>query len=359
MTEHVADFEWRGEGDEAEVVLYAPNDSAFERVLPAARLPGVESPVYAAASESGFGWAVVSAESVAPDLASGPMRGVLLTTDAAVENLEVRPKDLRAMILRNLAEVGTPALGMAGVRRVCEGGALAVAEYGLIEAEDLALFGVRDGEPDALDRRAIAAGERDWEDRLGEMGVYVVGEVFDSEGAEEAGIEPDALAVEVRIGSGDLGRLASAAHRERILGRVWSGEFELDQALPVAPPGSGEAADLLAALRAAENFADGRAALFLYALRRALRDIGGGGVSPRASWSVGGIEEREGSFVHRRGLAAAGEGKVLVAGSSVATGTGKMWGSVPPFGTCENEGRWAWEEAGLLERLAGLSPPGG
>ena len=358
MAEHVADFEWRGEGEEAEVVLYASDASSFERVLPAARLPGVESPVYAAASESGFGWVVASAESVAPDLASVPVRGMLLTTDAAVENLDVRPKDLGALIFRNLSEVGVPALGMAGMRRICEGGALAAAEYGLIEAEDLLFFGVRDGEPDALDRRAIAAGERDWEVRAGEMGVFVVGEVFDVERMEETGIEPGALAVEVRVGSGDLGRLASGAHRERILRRVWSGEFDLDQDLPVAPAGSEEAADLLAALRAAENFADGRAALFVYALRRALRDIDGG-VSLRASWSVGGIEERGGSFVHRRGLAAAGEREVLVAGSSVAAGIGKMRGSAPPFEIRENEGRWAWEEAGLVERLAGLSPPGG
>lgn len=355
MAEQAADFEWRGEGDEAEIILYAPDDSAFERALPAARLPGVESPVYAAASASGFGWVVASAESVAPDLASVPVRGVLLTTDVAVENLDVRPKDLRSLILRNLAEVRVPALGTSGVRRVCESGALAAAEDGRIESEDLAFFGVQDGEPDALDRRAIAAGERDWEVRAGEMDVYVVGEVFDT---EEAGIEAGALAVEIRAGSGNLGRLAVAAHRERILRRVWSGEFELDQHLPVAPADSGEAVDLLAALRAAENFADGRAALFLYALRRALREIGGD-VHLRASWSLGGIEDSGGSFVHRRELAAAGEGRVLVAGSSVAAGTGKMRESAPPFGIDAYDGRWAWEEAGLLERLAGLSPPGG
>lgn len=358
MAEHVADFEWRGEGDEAEIILYALDDSAFARVMPAARLPGVESPIHAAASESGFGWVVASPESVAPDLASVPVRGMMLTADAAVENLDVRPGDLRALILRNLADVRVPALGTAGVRRVCEGGARAAAEDGLIEAEDLAFFGVRDGEPDALDRRAIAAGERDWEVRAGEMEVFVVGEVFDAEGAEEAGIEAGTLAVEVRSGSGNLGRLAVAAHRERILARVWSGEFDLDQNLPVAPANSEEAEDLLAALRAAENFADGRAALLLYALRRALRDIGIG-VGLRVSWSVGGIEDSGGSFVHRRGLAAAGEGEVIVAGGSVAIGTGKMLGSAPPFGISESEGRWAWEEAGLLERLAGLSPPGG
>ncbi|HET7479422.1 MAG TPA: hypothetical protein VFJ72_07915 [Rubrobacteraceae bacterium] len=359
MAEHVADYEWRGEGDEAEVVLYAADSSAFERALFAARLPGVESPVYAAASESGFGWVAASTESVAPDLASVPVRGMLLTSDEPVGGLGVRPEDVAPMILRKLAEVGIPALGAAGVRRVCGVGARAAAEDELIEEEDLPFFGSRSGEPDSLDRRAITTGSRSWEERLGsEIDVYVVGEPFDAERVEEAGIGPGALAIRVRAGSGDLGRLAVSAHRERILRRVWSGEFELDQDLPVAPVGSEEAVDLLAALRSAENFADGRAALLLYALRRALRDMGSD-LRIRASWGVGGIEEREGSFVHRRGLATLGEGEVLVAGSSVAAGTGKMWGSVPPFGVEEDEGRWPWEEAGLLERLAGLKAPGG
>jgi tRNA-splicing ligase RtcB (3'-phosphate/5'-hydroxy nucleic acid ligase) len=40
-------------------------------------------------------------------------------------------------------------------------------------------------------------------------------------------------------------------------------------------------------------------------------------------------------------------------------GTGNMWASAPPFGVPEEEGRWPWEEAGLLERLATLDPPEG
>src|SRR5215211_9441556 len=78
LAEHAADYEWRGEGDEAEVVLYAPDDSAFERAMPAARLPGVESPVYAVASHVDLGWAAASATHVAPDLLSAPLRGLLL-----------------------------------------------------------------------------------------------------------------------------------------------------------------------------------------------------------------------------------------------------------------------------------------
>ena len=40
-------------------------------------------------------------------------------------------------------------------------------------------------------------------------------------------------------------------------------------------------------------------------------------------------------------------------------GTGKMSGSVPPFGALEDGGGHLWEEAGLLERWAGLDPPEG
>ncbi|MBD0358285.1 MAG: hypothetical protein ICV34_03435, partial [Rubrobacter sp.] len=51
MVEHAEDFEWRGEGEDAEIALYASDEAAakafFERVLPAARLPGVLSPVCA------------------------------------------------------------------------------------------------------------------------------------------------------------------------------------------------------------------------------------------------------------------------------------------------------------------------
>ena len=72
MAEHAADFEWRGEGEEAEVAVYAPDDAtaerAFGRALPAARLPGAENPVEAAASQTGFGRVVVSGTHAAPDL---------------------------------------------------------------------------------------------------------------------------------------------------------------------------------------------------------------------------------------------------------------------------------------------------
>jgi tRNA-splicing ligase RtcB (3'-phosphate/5'-hydroxy nucleic acid ligase) len=114
----------------------------------------------------------------------------------------------------------------------------------------------------------------------------------------------------------------------------------------------------VAAVAAAANFADGRAARALYALRRIIGDVTGG-LSLRAAWRVGGIEDRAGSLVHRRGLAVVGEGEVLVSGDSVAVGTGKMFGSAPPFGAPEDDGRHPWEEAGVLERWADLDPTEG
>jgi hypothetical protein len=93
-------------------------------------------------------------------------------------------------------------------------------------------------------------------------------------------------------------------------------------------------------------------------LRRSLGDVTGG-LDIRAAWRVGGIEERGGRLVHRRSLAAVGDGEVLVSGSNAAAGTGNMWSSAPPFGVPESEGRWPWEEVGLLERLAALVPAEG
>src|SRR3954453_2487279 len=110
MAEHVADFEWRGEGESAEVVLYAPNPTvvgaAFERVLPAARLPGGISPVYAAASSGtsqGFGWVAASETHAAPDLTSVPGWGLLLIADAPVESILEAPEEVPRLISRRLS----------------------------------------------------------------------------------------------------------------------------------------------------------------------------------------------------------------------------------------------------------------
>jgi tRNA-splicing ligase RtcB (3'-phosphate/5'-hydroxy nucleic acid ligase) len=358
MVEHAADYEWRGEGEGAEIVLYAPDarlaDSVFERILPAARLPGVESPVHAAASPEGLGWVAVSASHAAPDLTSVPVRGLLLVADAALGSLAVPPEEVPRLISRRLSEARLPRLTGAGIRRICETGARGAAEDGLIEQDDLPLLDPLVGDADALGRRAISAGGRDW-DRPGEARAYGVGEVLDAGTA--GGLEPGMLAIVVSVGAGDLGKLALAGHRERIAGRVRGGDFEAEEDLPAAPFEAGEAADLLAALHAAANFADGRAALLLYALRRVLGDVARA-LSLRAAWRVGGIEARNGSPVHRRNLAATGGGGVLVSGGSVVAGTGKMSGSVPPFGVPEDGGSHPWEEAGLLERWAELDPPG-
>jgi tRNA-splicing ligase RtcB len=363
MVEHASDYEWRGEGEEAEVVLYAPDahtaNSFFGRILPATRLPGVESPVYAAASPEGSGWVAASASHAAPDLVSIPTRGLLLVADAQVTALGVPTQEVPNLILRNLSEVRLPGLGRARLRGICEIGARGAAEDGLIEEEDLASFlAPKPGDADALGRRALAAGMRDWETRLGELEVRAVGEVLDAEAAESLGLNQRGLALVVWAGAGDLGRLALGGHRERIAGRVRRGDFGVEGDLPAAPTETEEAEDLLAALYAAENFADGRAALFSYALRRALKELAGG-LEICAAWRVGGMQERDGSLLHRQNLTAADTGEALVSGGSVVGGTGKMCASVPPFGTPEDDGRHPWEEAGILERWAELDPPEG
>jgi len=360
MVEHSGDYEWRVEGEETELVIYAsaPDvaEAALERISWITRLPGVESPVYAAASPTGLGWAAVSASHVVPDLTSVPARGLLLVADVPAENLAVPPKEVMNLILRDLGEVGLPPLNEAGVRRICEEGAPAAAEDGLIEEDDLPLLDPAAGDADALGRRVLTAGLREWDGPI-EVDVKVVVEILDAEGAETLGLEPGMLALVVSTGAGDLGRLALAAHRERILGRIRGGtDFGAQDDLPAAPAEMEEAADLLAAVWSSSNFADGRAARTLYALRRVLEEFAGQ-LNLRAAWRVGGIENREGPLVHRRDLAAAGEGEAVVSGGSVAAGTGKMSGSVPPFGAPEDDGRLPWEEAGVLERWAELSPP--
>ena len=361
MVEHAADYEWRGEGEAAEVVLYAPNqgvaESAFERLLPAARLPGVESPVYGAASAESLGWIAVSGSHAAPDLASVPVRGLLLVADAALDNLGVPPEELPRLITRRLSETRLPRLTAAGINRLCETGARAAAEDGLLEEEDLPLLDPLAADADALDRRAISAADRDW-DRLDSVHDYGVGEVLDAGAIESLGLNQGTFVLVASVGAGELGMLALAGHRERIAARVRGGDFGAEEALPAAPAGTGEAADLLVALYAAANFADGRAALLVYALRRVLGDVAGG-LSLRAAWRVGGIEGRDGSLAHRRDLAVAGEGEVLASGGSVVAGTGKMSGSVPTFEAMGGVGGHLWEEAGLLERWAGLDPPEG
>ena len=357
MAEQAAEYEWRGEGEEAEVVLYAPDDAAFERVLPATRLPGVESPVYAAASPEGFGWTAVSSSHVAPDFLSLPTRGLLLVAGTRPENLRVDARELANRMLRDLAEIGSrlPSLNEAGVGRLCESGARAAAEDGLIEEEDLRLLDALPGDADALGRRALSAGPRGWQEAaLPELSV--VSEVFDTDGAESLGLEPGALAIVIGVDGGDLGRLALAAHRERLQARPE--DFGAGMDLPGAPAESGEAQDLLAALYAAANFADARAARTVWTLRRLLGEAAGG-LDIRAAWMAGGIRERDGRLVHRRGLALIEDGGALVCGRYAALGTGNMFSSAPPFGVFEAEDRWPWEEAGLLERLAALDPPEG
>src|SRR5919206_3150988 len=129
MAEQAADFEWRGDGEAGEVVLYVPNptvaDWAFELALPATRLPGVMSPVYGAASSRGsrlsrsFGWVAASETHAAPDLMSEPERGLLLVTDAPIEGVGALEEVLR-LVSRRLPEVTLPGVSDAEVRRISE-----------------------------------------------------------------------------------------------------------------------------------------------------------------------------------------------------------------------------------------------
>jgi tRNA-splicing ligase RtcB len=292
---------------------------------------------------------------VAPDLVSLPLRGLLLVADTRSENPGAQPRELASRMVRDLPEAGSrlPSLNEAGIGRLCEAGARAAAEDGLIDEDDLPLLGARPGDADALSRRALAAGTREWEEGA-QPEPAVVTEVLDAEGAESLGLETGGLAVVVAIDAKDVGRLALAAHRDRILGRP----EDFGAGLPSAPIESGQGQDLLAALYAAANFADARAARTVWMLRRVLGDIAGG-LHIRAAWRAGGIEQRDGRLVHRRNLAAVPSGDVLVSGNYAAAGTGNMWASAPPFGAVEDEGRWPWEEAGLLERLSALDSPEG
>jgi tRNA-splicing ligase RtcB len=367
MAEQTTDFEWRGEGENAEVVLYAPNpavaDRALERALPAARLPGVVSPVYAAASSPesrGFGWVAASGTHVAADLVSTPEWGLLLVADVPVESLGAS-EEVPRLISRRLSEVALPGVRSdAEVRRISESGALWAAEEGLIEEEDLSFLAPSAGEADALGRRSLSAGAQDWT-RAGVVRAFGVAEILDLEAAGETGLDAGALTLVVSAGAEDLGRLALASHRERVLARVLNEQFGAPVDLPAVPVDTEEArdlsADLFAATYAAANYAAGRAALVVYALRRALReDVRS--LRLCAAWSVGGLEKRDGAVLHRKGLAAIGNGGVMVSGRSVAAGTGKMLESAPPFDVIEEDARWPWEEAGILVRSAILEPLG-
>ena len=84
----------------------------------------------------------------------------------------------------------------------------------------------------------------------------------------------------------------------------WAGpeDFGASPDLPSAPVESGEAQDVVTALYAAANFADARAARTVWMLRRLMGEAAGG-LDIRAAWRAGGVEERDGRLVHRKGLA--------------------------------------------------------
>lgn len=364
MAERTGDYGWRIEGDEAEAFLYAPDETALAYprlragIESATRLPGVEGPVYAAASPHGSGWAVSSASHVAPGLISAPRVGLLLVAASPLDRLGLPPEELPRLLSRRLSEVSMPSLGEAALHAACESGAGWAAGEGLIEEEDLELFGDRAvrGEPDALGGRALAAGVREWDPRSeNTVRAQGVGEILDSEAADALGLYERSLVLTASVGAGELGRRALEGHRQRILTR----EFDDTERLVAAPGGTEEAADLVAAAGAASGYASARASLLVYALRRALAEVTGRLYSI-AYWDIGGLQERDGAAVHRRSLARLEAGETLVCGDALARGTGAMLGSAPPFwpGEAGDEDRWPWEETGLLERVARLEAPG-
>jgi hypothetical protein len=134
--------------------------------------------------------------------------------------------------------------------------------------------------------------------------------------------------------------------------RVWREDLGATPELPAAPLGTVEASDLLAAVRTTANYSDARAALLLYALRGVLAEAGG--LELLATWRLGGLAQENDVALHRQDLASTGRGEALAARNFVATGTGAMRESAPPFGPNFEEDRWPWEEAGLLELVASL-----
>lgn len=353
---------WLADGDEAEVSVAAPDaltaEAAFVRASAAARLPGAVSPVWVAATPERGGWAAASATHAAPDLISVPSRSILLVADTPAANLGVPRDEVMNEILRiGLPELSRVRMNAAGVGRVCEFGAEAAAEDAMIEEDDLEFLARFPADSDSLGRRAVSAGEREWNEGVS-IRLYEVGEVFDSEGMESVGVEAGMLVVEITAGAGELGRIGASLHRERITDRIESGDFDPPEDLPSAPLETEEARDFLSASRAAANFADARASLAVFALRRAMRGMAGR-LEMRAAWRGGGIGERDGFVVHRRGFAGVGEGAAIISGGVLSGGMGTMYANAPPFGGFTEDGRWLWEEAGLLGRWAALELLGG
>lgn len=364
VAERTGDHEWRVEGEEAEAFLYVADETVLDYsrlragVEAATRLPGVEGAVYAAASELDSGWVVSSSSHVAPGLVSAPGVGLLLLASSPLTKLGIPPEELPRLLSRCLSEVSMPALGEGALYSACEAGARWAAGEGLIEEEDLERLGMGDirGEPDALGRRALAAGLREWDPRP-EAAARALGvrEILDHEAVESLGLYEGALVLEAYVSAGELGRLALEGHRQRIASR----DFGDSERLVAAPSGTEEAADLVAAASVAANYAMARASLLLYALRRAMLEVAGR-LGLVACWTTGGLEERNGTTVHRHSLARLERGEPLACGDTLARGTGAMLDSAPLFQPTDagDKSWWPWEEAGLLERVSLLEDTG-
>lgn len=372
--EHAEDFIWRGDGEEAEVVVYAPDAEAarrgFERASRAASLPGAEGPVYAAVSVPGYGHAVSSSESVSPEMASAPERGLLLSCEAPGEDfarrLGVAGHQAGREVARRVGEAmyGLPRMNASAMRRVCEVGAEVAASEGVIEEEDLAFLDPLPGDPDSAGRRALLAGEREWGQRFADIDPFSIIEVLDSDALEGFGVEPEGLLIGLSVGAGEMGRIAFSLHRERIAHRILSRDFDHvpdpsggGASLCIAPFETEEAQDFVAASGTVSNFADALAALSLLVVRRALGGVVGE-MEVRSAWRSGGVGITGEGAAHRYDLASSGDGDQILSGGALCSGTGAMRSSAPMFPVEGPDGLWPWEEAGLLGRIARLGPPG-
>ncbi|WP_119069507.1 hypothetical protein [Rubrobacter indicoceani] len=370
MIDNSEKFVYRRDGEEAEVVVYAPDGEAaergFGRAVRAASMPGVEGTVHAAAAESGYGHAVVAGGSVSPEMVSAPERGVLLSCEVEAKDfarrLGVAEHQVNREVSRRIGEsvYGLPRPDRRSIRRACEAGAEELADAGVIEEEDLAFLGPLAADPEAAGRRALAAGEREWGRLFADVTPYSPSEVFDPDALEDSGFEAEGLLLFLSVGAGELGRLVFSLHRERFRSRILTRDFDFVRdpsggvaSLCVGPSESEEAGDFVAASASTANFSDALSALSLFVVRRALGGVLGG-IEIRSSWRCGGILQRDGLMLHRDGLAAVEADGVFVCGGNLCSGKGEMESSAPSFYAPEPEGRWPWEEAGLVGRLARL-----
>lgn len=203
--------------------------------------------------------------------------------------------------------------------------------------------------------------------QLGTMGagnhfveVQFVEKIFDEESARQMGIFPNQITVMIHCGSRGLGHQVATDYVRRMLQVMPKyGISVVDRQLASAPIGSPEGNDYFAAMSAAANFAWANRQLISWEVRRAWREIFGGGPA-RQSLSGGGellllydvahniakFEEYFGRkvVVHRKGATRSFPGQPVLIPGSMATASYILLGAEgsmeKSFGsTCHGAGR--------------------